>query len=245
MFDITIRGPDKTKLAEYGQALQAVAEGVRATKSQGISTGVYTEAQAYFGIFGDIPPSDGFPDGNLNTTLDGQVNPAFLTYQNRDAAARVFSALGDITPVISTFSGQAPLSITFSQPDDQDFDLSTFLQTPGEVAFVNLAKPTNRDRYLELREQLFSKLASSPFIKNFYKFNIIREEPRDFAGLIDNTEVELFLYTSSSRGDQAQFVQNLVATEPEFVREWFSTYLCRACMTVDRQFGPELQFALE
>ena len=44
---------------------------------------------------------------------------------------------------------------------------------------------------------------------------------------------------------QAAFVQNLVQTEPEFVNEWWDTFTCRACMSVDRQLGPELQFALK
>ena len=53
------------------------------------------------------------------SALIGQVNPAFLTYQSRDGASRLFSALGDPTPIFQTFSGDAPLSITFSEPDDQ------------------------------------------------------------------------------------------------------------------------------
>ena len=117
----------------------------------------------------------------------------------------------------------------------QEFELTTFLQTPGETAFVNLAVVSDLDKYLELREKLFAKLANSPYIKadmwamfdqrcctiripqmlklgigillhrshvyllkDFYKFNIWREEP----GVSDNSRVELFLYTARSREDQ-------------------------------------------
>ena len=47
----------------------------------------------------------------------------------------------------------------------QEFELTTFLQTPGETAFVNLAVVSDLDKYLELREKLFAKLANSPYIK--------------------------------------------------------------------------------
>ena len=48
-----------------------------------------------------------------------QINAAFLTYQSREGAQGLFPALGDPSPIFETFSGDAPLSITFSEPDDQ------------------------------------------------------------------------------------------------------------------------------
>ena len=47
----------------------------------------------------------------------------------------------------------------------QEFDLTTFLQTPGEVAFVALAVVSDLERHLELREQLFAKFTNSPYVK--------------------------------------------------------------------------------
>jgi len=241
VFDITLRGPKLDKLTEYGQALQNLGVAIRGSSSDGISTGLLTESQAYFGVFQDKRAGDVIPQGgNLNTTLQGQINPAFLTYQSRDGASRLFSALGDPTPIFETFAGDAPLSITFSEPDDQEFDLNTFLQTPGEVAFVNIAQVNDLDNYLRLREKLFAKLANSPYVKDFWKFNVWREEP----GLFDNSKTEVLIYTSKSREDQNKFVQGLIGSEPEFVNEWWDTFVCRACMSVDRQLGPELQFAL-
>ena len=165
VFDLTLRGPKLDKLAEYGAALENLGNVIRGSESQGISTGLLTESQAYFGVFQDQRAGDLLPAGNLNTTLQGQVNPAFLTYQSRDGASRLFSALGDPTPIFQTFAGEAPLSITFSEPDDQEFDLTTFLQTPGEVAFVALAVISDLERHLELREKLFAKFANSPYVK--------------------------------------------------------------------------------
>ena len=242
VFDITLRGPKLDKLSEYGQALENLGEAIRGSKSDGISTGLLTESQAYFGVFQDVRAGDVLAQGgNLNTTLQGQINPAFLTYQSRDGASRLFSALGDPTPIFETFAGDAPLSITFSEPDDQEFDLNNFLQTPGEVAFVNIAQVSDREKYLELREKLFAKMANSPYIKDFYKFNVWREEPQGF----DNSVTEVLLYTSRSREEQSKWVQGLIGDNPEFVNEWWDTFVCRACMSVDRQLGPELQFALQ
>ena len=241
VFDLTLRGPKLDKLAEYGAALENLGEVIRGSETEGISTGLLTESQAYFGVFQDQRAGDLLPGGNLNTTLEGQVNPAFLTYQDRDGASRLFPTLGDPTPIFETFGGDSPLSITFSEPDDQEFDLQNFLQTPGEVAFVNLAQVIDREKHLELREKLFAKLANSPYVKDFYKFNIWREEPQGF----DNSATELLIYTSKSREDQAKFVQGLIGDDPEFVNEWWDTFVCRACMSVDRQLGPELQFALK
>ena len=101
-----LRGPKLSKLTEYGEALKNLAAGIKASKSEGISTGLLIESQAYFGVFGDQRAGDLLPAGNLNTTLEGQVNPAFLTYQSRDGAARLFSALGDPTPIFETFAGK-------------------------------------------------------------------------------------------------------------------------------------------
>ena len=143
--------------------------------------------------------------------LQGQLNPAFLTYQSREGASRLFSALGDPTPIFETFAGSAPLSITFSRPDDQEFDLTTFLQTPGEVAFVNLAQVSDLDNYTRLREQLFAKLANSPYVKDFWKFNIWREEPQGF----DNSRTELLIYTSSSRENQNKFQEKPSLQDPD------------------------------
>ena len=244
VFDLTLRGPQLSKLREYGEALENLGDTIRGSKKDGISTGFLTETQAYFGIFGDIRAGDALPAGNLNTTLEGQVNPALLTYQNRDGASRLFKeTLTDLGPIISTFSGEVPLSITFSEPDNQEFDLATFLQTPGEVAFVNLGVVSDRPKYLELREKLFAKFANSPYVKDFYKFNIWREQPEELP-FIDNSKVELFMYTAKSREDQAKWVQDLVTNDSEFVNEWWDTFVCRACMSIDRQLGPELQFAL-
>ena len=190
--------------------------------------------------FQDKRAGDVLPAGNLNTTLQGQVNPAFLTYQSREGASRLFSALGDPTPIFSTFAGDAPLSITFSEPDDQEFDLANFLQTPGEVAFVNIAQVSDREKYLELREKLFAKMANSKYVKDFYKFNVWREEPQGF----DNSATELLIYTASCREDISKFVEiDLLQEDPEFTKAWWDTFLCRACMAVDRQLGPELRGA--
>ena len=100
---------------------------------------------------------------------------------------------------------------------------------------------SDRERYLELREKLFSKMAASPYIKDFYKFNVWREEPQGF----DNSVTEVLLYTSSSKEAQSKWVQGLIGNNQEFVNEWWDTFVCRACMSVDRQLGPELQFALQ
>ena len=53
-----------------------------------------------------------------------QVNTALLTYQSREGASGVFTSLGDPTAVLDTFAGNGPYHIIFSEPDDQDFDLS-------------------------------------------------------------------------------------------------------------------------
>ena len=242
IFDITIRGPKLDRLSEYGEILQSVYDAIRASKSDGISTGLLIETQAYFGVFQDKRVGEELPAGNLNTTLEGQVNPIFVTYQDRAGAARIFSALGDPGPIFSTFAGEAPLSITFSDPDDQEFDLATFLKTPGEAAFINLAQVLDREKHLEMREKLFAKMANSPYVKDFYKFNVWREEPQGF----DNSDTELLIYTTTSREGISNFVQiDLIQNAPEFTNEWWDTFVCTACMSVDRQLGPELQFALQ
>ena len=41
---------------------------------------------------------------------------------------------------------------------------------------------------------------------------------------------------------QAKFLQNLIGNDAEFVNQWWDTFSCRACMSIDRQFGPELQW---
>ena len=136
----------------------------------------------------------------------GQVNPAFISYQDREGAARVFTALGDPGPIFEVFAGDAPYSITFSEADDQEFThekFEKFLKTPGNVAFVNLAVVSDREKHLQLREKLFAKMANSPNVVDFYKFNIWREQPQGF----DNSAVELLLYTARSRADLASFVQ--------------------------------------
>ena len=53
-----------------------------------------------------------------------QVNTALLTYQSREGASGVFTSLGDLAAVFDTFAGNGPYHIIFSEPDDQDFDLS-------------------------------------------------------------------------------------------------------------------------
>ena len=44
---------------------------------------------------------------------------------------------------------------------------------------------------------------------------------------------------------EALVQDELIGADPEFTNEWWDTFTCRACMSVDRQFGPELQFALQ
>ena len=73
IFDITIRGPKLDRLSEYGEILQSVYDAIRASKSDGISTGLLIETQAYFGVFQDKRVGEELPAGNLNTTLEGQV----------------------------------------------------------------------------------------------------------------------------------------------------------------------------
>ena len=92
-----------------------------------------------------------------------------------------------------------------------------------------------------MREKLFAKMVNSPYVKDFYKFNIWLQQPEGF----DNSATELLIYTTKSREDIGKFVQiDLIQNSNEFVNEWWDTFLCRACMSVDRQLGPELQFAL-
>ena len=236
VFDVTLRGPKLDRLAEYGQGLSllnpdSLMSAIRDSKSVGISTGVIKETQAYGGVLGNNRAS---PVSNLNQTLQGQVNPAYLTYQSREGANRLFSALGDPTPVFSTFAGDAPLHITFSEPDDLDFDLSRLLNTPGEVVWVTLANVTdaNRAKHLEIREQLFSKMIQRPFVREFYKFNIWREGETGY----DNSMVELLIYVSRSREDQAAFFGGLPQS---FLSGFWDTFVCLACMATDTQLGAE------
>ena len=70
VFDLTIRGPKLSVLSEYGATLELVGEAIRGTRGEGISTGLLTESQAYFGVFNDVRANT---VGNLNTTLEGQV----------------------------------------------------------------------------------------------------------------------------------------------------------------------------
>jgi len=142
--------------------------------------------------------------------------------------------LGDPTPVFSTFAGDAPLHITFSEPDDLDFDLERLLNTPGEVVWVTLANVTdeNRARHLEIREKLFSKMIQSPLVKEFYKFNIWREGMTGY----DNSMVELLIYVSRSREDQAAFFSGL---DKDFLSEFWDTFVCLACMATDTTLGSE------
>ena len=108
---------------------------------------------------------------------------------------------------------------------------------------MNLAVVPNssREKHLQLREKLLAKMAIRPNMVDFYKFHIWREQPQGF----DNSLVELLQYTARSRADLASFVQEkLLGADPEFTRKLWDTFTCRACMAVDRQFGPELQFAL-
>ena len=143
---------------------------------------------------------------------------------------------------MATFAGDAPLSITFSEPEDQEFDPRNLLKEPGEAAFINLAQvqEEDRERHLELREKLFAKMANSKYVKDFYKFNVWREQPQGF----DNSATELLIYTASCREDISKFVEiDLLQEDPEFTKAWWDTFLCRACMAVDRQLGPELRGA--
>ena len=48
---------------------------VRASESERISTGFFTESQAYFGVFGGERANT---VGNLNTTLEGKVSGGWL-----------------------------------------------------------------------------------------------------------------------------------------------------------------------
>ena len=236
VFDITIRGPKLDRIAEYGKALSllnpaSLANTIIKTKSSGISTGVLKESQAYSGVFGNKRAG---PFSNLDQTLQGQVNPAYIAYQNREGANKIFSSLGDPSSVLATFAGNGPLHITFSEPDDQDFDLSNLLNTPGEVVWVTLANVTdaNRARHLELREKLFSKMIQSPLVKEFYKFNVWRDAQNGF----DNSMVELLIYVSRSRADQAAFFRGL---DKKFLTQFWDTFVCIACMATDGELGPE------
>ena len=58
----------------------SLADIIVKSKADGISTGTLKETEAYFGQFLNTRPT---ATGNLATTLEGQVNPALLTYQSR------------------------------------------------------------------------------------------------------------------------------------------------------------------
>ena len=121
-----MRGPKVARLAEYGAGLSllnppSLINTIRNTKSIGISTGAVKDTQAYFGVFGNVR-ANGL--GNLSSTLEGQVNTALFIYLSREGASRLFSSIGDPTAVQSTFAGEAPYHVIFSEPDDQNFDLS-------------------------------------------------------------------------------------------------------------------------
>ena len=81
VFDLTIRGPKLSVLSEYGATLELVGEAIRGTRGEGISTGLLTESQAYFGVFNDVRANT---VGNLNTTLEGQVGRGWWVGWSRD-----------------------------------------------------------------------------------------------------------------------------------------------------------------
>jgi len=241
VFDVTMRGPKVDRLAQYGAGLSllnppSLLNTIRNTKSIGISTGAVKETQAYFGVFGNVRANG---VGNLSSTLEGQVNTALLTYQSREGASGVFTSLGDPTAVLNTFAGNGPYHIIFSEPDDQDFDLSRLLNSPDEIVWITVANVTdaNRARHLELREKLFNIMLQSPYVKDFYKFNVWRGG--DAIHGFDNSQMELLIYTSRNREEQGKFTASLGRDYNKFINSFWDTFTCFACVVSDTKLGSE------
>ena len=105
VFDVTLRGPKLAQLAEFNKAISvynpdSILSTIMDTKDQGLSTGVAREFRSLYGNFGAAPN----PEGNLVSTLEGEMNVAFLTYNNEEEASKLFVPFDQIAvdfPAIS------------------------------------------------------------------------------------------------------------------------------------------------
>jgi len=255
------KGPKESQLAEYGKTIsvfnpEAITSVIRSTKRRGISTGVSQEFNALYGTF--KAPAN--PEGNLETTLEGDIGVDFFEYQSLSAAKRLFvgpdklnTTVPELLPAVinalPTFAGDNFYHIAVGLPDDQDFRVRSLLGFPeefpyekrtNEVMWIQLAnvKPGMTEKYLELRKKLLVKLANSPRITAYYTFSI----PRGVGPLVDqygNDQTEMLIYKAKSAADQQAWLGEILQSDPEFITEFLSTYDCTACAAVNTQLLPE------
>ena len=73
--------------------------------------------------------------------------------------------------------------------------------------------------------------------QDFYKFKVWRGGD-EFNGF-DNSQMEVLIYTASSREEQGMFTNSLVTDYPEFINSFWDTFTCFACVASDTKLGPE------
>ena len=251
VFDVTLRGPKLAQLAEFNKYISvynpdSILSTIKDTKDQGLSTGVAREFRSLYGTFRAAPD----PEGNLASTLEGEMNVAFLTYNNEEEASKLFVPSDQIAvdfPAISqsignlfpTMAGENVYHIAVSQPEDQDFDTDSIIPAPGSIIWMQLVtvKSGQEDTFLELRDKLMNKMINSPYITASYKFDMVREATAGWG--IDNSQTELMMYTARSVQDQQAFLGGLLETDQEFLSEFFPTFDCIACTALTGDLLPE------
>ena len=91
MADLTMRGPQLSRLTQYMKAISvlnpdSISSRIIRTAEKGICTGVQQETRALYGSFNSTPSQR----NNLNTFMEGEFSVEFIMYTSEEAASQLF-----------------------------------------------------------------------------------------------------------------------------------------------------------
>ena len=244
--DITVVSPVLSKRKDYARyrslfSLYSITSEIKNLYPK-YSTGKVKDFSAISGSYNGVP----YGTENQRETLSGVFDASFFTYP-KENTRELFVRAAELIPSIpkalgaGVFEGGVGYNVVLSEPQDEDWEFETILNTPGKVmeVFNVRVKPGQEETFQQLRERFITLARNTNNIENVYKFTVNRDimQPDDPL-FFDHTNIELTIAVFPDQAARRKAIADIENMEPGFIESFSETSDCVMCAVLEDNLHP-------
>ena len=244
--DITVVSPVLSKRKDYARyrslfSLYSITSEIKNLYPK-YSTGKVRDFSAISGSYNGVP----YGTENQRETLSGVFDASFFTYP-KENTRELFQRAAELIPSIpkalmaGVFEGGVGYNVVLSEPQDEDWEFETILNTPGKImeVFNVKVKEGQEETFQEMRERFITLARNTNNVENVYKFTVNRDimQPDDPL-FFDHTNIELTIAVYPDQSARRKAIADINNMEPGFIESFTGTSDCIMCALLEDNLHP-------
>ena len=244
--DITVVSPVLSKRKEYARyrsifSLYSILSEIKNLYPK-YSTGKVKDFSAISGSYDGVP----YGTENQRETRSGVFDASFFTYP-KETTRELFERAVELIPSIpkafgsGVFAGGSGFNVILSEPEDEDWEFETILNTPGRImeVFNVKVKEGQEEKFQELRDRFITLARNTNNVENVYKFKVNRDimQPDDPL-YFNHTNIELTIAVFPDQSARRKAIADMNSMEPGLIDSFTSTTDCIMCAVLEDNLHP-------